>query len=298
MAIHKSSDDPSPRFTGAVVRTWTAVYGGSDHDQLFATVWDAETRSFSEVCCGDMSNLAGLEVYVDATAEVLAAWNALQEHLRVSPAPPVVRLGPMAIYRWRESISGPRRTDRFAEAVALASRLHRAQFRKATRLPYVGHLLGVASIVLDYGGSEDEAIAALLHDAVEDQGGEPTSELIRQYFGQEVYIIVKGCTDATVIPKPPWRARKEAYIEHVRQAPHSVKLVSAADKLHNARSILADLELVGAELWERFGGGKDGTLWYYRALVEAFRIGESATSVTRLVDELDRSVREIERRAG
>jgi (p)ppGpp synthase/HD superfamily hydrolase len=156
----------------------------------------------------------------------------------------------------------------------------------------------VASIVLDYGGSEDEAIAALLHDAVEDQGGEPTSQDIRKYFGQAVYEIVKGCTDTMVEPKPPWRARKEAYIDHVRRAPHSVKLVSAADKLHNARSILADLEHVGTELWERFTGGKDGSLWYYRALVEAFRFGESATSVARLVDELDRTVQEIERRAG
>src|SRR5436305_7390897 len=143
-------------------------------------------------------------------------------------------------------------TSRFEEAITFATQLHAKQLRKGTTIPYIAHLLAVTSIVLENGGNEDEAIAALLHDAIEDQGGAATREEIRHRFGDTVVAIVDGCTDAEVIPKPPWRARKEAYIAHVRQAPPSVRLVSGADKLHNARSILADYRVSGDALWQRF----------------------------------------------
>jgi (p)ppGpp synthase/HD superfamily hydrolase len=183
---------------------------------------------------------------------------------------------------------------RFEEALPFAARIHRDQVRKGSKTPYVSHLLGVAAIVLEHGGNEDEAIAALLHDAVEDQGGAPTLIAIRERFGDAVAAIVEGCTDTDVVPKPPWRPRKEAYVAHVASASPSVRLVSAADKLHNARSILADYRRHADAVWDRFSGGKEGTLWYYRALVEAFR----SHGVTPLLEELDRVVREIERLAS
>ncbi len=183
---------------------------------------------------------------------------------------------------------------RFEEALVFATQLHAKQTRKGTSIPYIAHLLAVTSIVLEHGANEDEAIAALLHDAIEDQGGAATREDIRCRFGDTVVAIVDGCTDAEVIPKPPWRARKEAYIAHVREAPASVRLVSAADKLHNARTILADYRQLGDSLWQRFNGGKEGTLWYYRSMVNAFR----AAGTTPLVEELDRVVSEIERLAA
>jgi len=187
-------------------------------------------------------------------------------------------------------------TARFTEALMLACLLHRSQARKGTQIPYVSHLLGVASLALEHGATEDEAIAALLHDAVEDQGGSRVAMLIEDKFGRAVADIVRACSDTDVEPKPPWQARKEAYIAHVRTAPHSVRLVSACDKLHNARSILGDYREHGESLWERFSGGRKGTLWYYRTLVEAFRThGRSP-----LIDELDRVVTELEQlcRAG
>ncbi len=180
---------------------------------------------------------------------------------------------------------------RFEEALIFATRLHANQIRKGTGVPYVAHLLAVASIALEHGANEDEAIAALLHDAVEDQGGAPTREAIRQRFGDRVVDIVDGCTDAEVIPKPPWRERKEKYIAHIYGAPPAVRLVSAADKLHNARTILADYRVLGESLWGRFRGGKEGTLWYYRSLVDAFY----ATGPTPLVEELALVVVDIER---
>lgn len=181
-------------------------------------------------------------------------------------------------------------STRFEEALVFATRLHGEQMRKGTTIPYIAHLLGVTSIVLEHGGNEDEAIAALLHDAIEDQGGASTREEIRRRFGETIVTIVNGCTDAEVIPKPPWRTRKEAYIAHMAHASSSVRLVSAADKLHNARAILADYRVLGDALWTRFNGGKAGTLWYYRSLVGAFR----ARGTTALIEELDRVVSEIE----
>src|SRR5579863_10171673 len=136
-------------------------------------------------------------------------------------------------------------TPRFEEALVCATQLHAEQTRKGTTIPYIAHLLAVTSIVLENGGNEDEAIAALLHDAIEDQGGAATREEIRRRFGNIVVTIGDGCTDAEVLPKPPWRARKEAYIAHLRHASSSVLLVSAADKLHNARTVLADYRVLG-----------------------------------------------------
>lgn len=183
---------------------------------------------------------------------------------------------------------------RFSEALVFAARLHAAQVRKGGDTPYVSHLLAVAALVLEQGGDEDEAIAALLHDAVEDQGGKPVREVIARCFGERVAEIVDGCTDADTIPKPPWRERKEAYVAHVRHASPSVRLVSAADKVSNARAILADYRQVGEAVWARFKGGREGTLWYYRALIAAFR----EAGPTPLVDELDRVVTELERLAA
>ena len=180
--------------------------------------------------------------------------------------------------------------EKFEEALLYASRLHRDQTRKGTDTPYVTHLLAVAAIVGESGGTEDEVVAALLHDAPEDRGGKERLQDIRERFGDEVAEIVAGCTDTYEDPKPEWRPRKEAYVAHVATAPASVRLVSAADKLHNARTILADLRSLGDELWDRFTGGKEGTLWYYRALVEAYAgAGENP-----IVEELDRVVWEIE----
>jgi len=184
-------------------------------------------------------------------------------------------------------------STRFERALIFATQLHAEQRRKGTDIPYISHPLGVASMVLEQGGSEDEAIAALLHDAAEDQGGAATLEEIRRRFGDTVAAIVESCTDTMVTPKPPWRERKETYVDRVRTVSPSARLVSVADKLHNARSILTDYRLLGDALWGRFSGGKEGTLWYYRALVQAFR----QAGPTPLVDELDRVVSEIERLA-
>ena len=185
-------------------------------------------------------------------------------------------------------------TPRFTRAVGYAARLHAKQKRKGTERPYIGHLLGVASIVIEHGGDEGAVIAALLHDAVEDQGGLPRLREIRRKFGARIARIVDGCTDSYTDPKPPWRERKIKYLAHLPNAPADVRLVSAADKLHNAREILADYRQVGEAVWSRFTGGKDGMLWYYRALVEAFR----AAGSNALVEELDRVVTELQRLAG
>lgn len=181
-------------------------------------------------------------------------------------------------------------SPQFEEALVFAARLHADQKRKGTEIPYVSHLLGVASLVIENGGDETEAIAALLHDAVEDQGGASTLEEIRRRFGDRVAEIVAGCTDAETVPKPPWRERKERYVAHLAETTASVRFVSSADKLHNARAILGDYRRIGDDLWNRFTGGREGTLWYYRALVDAFR----AAGGTPVLDELDRVVTELE----
>jgi hypothetical protein len=181
--------------------------------------------------------------------------------------------------------------ERFEEALKYAASLHRAQVRKGTNSPYVTHVLAVAAIVGENGGTEDEVIAALLHDAVEDQGGPATREEIRRRFGDTVAGIVDEISDTDAVPKPPWRERKEAYVARVRDTQRSARLVSVADKLHNARSILRDLRREGDAVWRRFTGTKEETPWYYRALVDAFR---AAGSLDELVNELDDVVEEIE----
>ncbi len=185
-------------------------------------------------------------------------------------------------------------SSKFEQALQYAVIIHAHQVRKGSGIPYIAHLLGVASLALENGANEDEAIAALLHDAGEDAGGDGRIADIRHRFGNAVADIVQGCTDAVVIPKPPWRQRKEDYIAHIPAASDSVRLVSAADKLHNVRSILMDYRQVGDEVWSRFKGGKDGSLWYYRSLITAFRqVGNSP-----LIDELDRVVTELEQITG
>jgi (p)ppGpp synthase/HD superfamily hydrolase len=181
-------------------------------------------------------------------------------------------------------------SDKFTEALVYAAQLHATQIRKGSGVPYIAHLLGVASIALEYGANESEAIAALLHDAIEDQGGAKTRDEIQQRFGETVAAIVEGCTDTDLTPKPPWRDRKEAYLAHISHTVASVRLVSAADKLYNCQSILKDYRQIGDEIWQRFTGKKEGTLWYYRSLVNAFRQVET----TPLIEELDRVVSELE----
>lgn len=185
-------------------------------------------------------------------------------------------------------------TVRFAEAQAYAFHLHANHTRKGSNIPYIAHLLAVTALVLEDGGDEDQAIAALLHDAVEDCGGWERLEDIRQKFGDHVAMIVELCTDAFTTPKPPWRERKEMYIGHIQEAPVEVLRVSVADKLHNARSILADLRQDGDLVWQRFNGGKEGTLWYYRSLLPIYQ----RAYPTGMVEELGRVVAEIERIAA
>ena len=179
---------------------------------------------------------------------------------------------------------------RFEEGLVYATRLHARQVRKGSGVPYVSHLLGVCALVLEFGGDEDQAIAALLHDAVEDQGGDATRQEIRRRFGERVAAIVDGCSDSDTMPKPPWKPRKEAYIAGLRKANADVRLVSAADKVHNARTLTADYRQQGENLWSRFRGGREGTLWYYRELVRTFW----DTGPQAIADELAQAVEDLE----
>jgi len=181
-------------------------------------------------------------------------------------------------------------TERFERALVFAARLHRDQRRKGSGVPYISHLLAVCELTIEYGGDEDEAIAALLHDAIEDQGGAMARAEILREFGERVTEIVDGCTDTDESPKPAWRPRKEKYIRHVTEASASVRLVSACDKLHNVRSILKDYRIYGEDLWSRFTGKRVGTLWYYRAMATALR----AAGASPVVEELERAVNELE----
>jgi len=187
-------------------------------------------------------------------------------------------------------------TERFGQALLFAFQLHSQQRRKGNQTPYIAHPLGVAALVLEDGGDEDEAIAALLHDAPEDQGGLATLEEIRMRFGDRVADIVDGCTDTYEIPKPAWRQRKEDYLVHLQTAPPSVWRVSLADKLHNARTIRVDLYSQGGQVWQRFNGGKAGSLWYYRSLLQIFQeLYRSERLCSPLVAMLDEVVTQIEK---
>ena len=179
---------------------------------------------------------------------------------------------------------------RFLRAINFAAEKHAGQTRKASTIPYIAHLMGVASLVLEFGGDEDVAIAALLHDVVEDCGGAPMLKEVQRRFGSRVAKMVDGCTDSDVYPKPPWRERKEAYIRHLKSADADTRLVSASDKLNNVRSILSDYREVGESIWERFNGGREGTLWYYRALLQEFL----RRKPSRLIRELELAIRELE----
>ena len=181
-------------------------------------------------------------------------------------------------------------SKKFVAALCYAADLHATQFRKRTGRPYIGHLLGVTSITIEYGGDEEMAIAALLHDAVEDQGGLPRLREIRRKFGKRVAHIVDGCSDSYTQPKPPWLERKRAYIVRAAKESDEVRLVSASDKLANVRETLHDVREQGESVFERFEGKKEGTLWYYRELVRVFRKAGSNP----LVEELDRAVTELQ----
>lgn len=184
--------------------------------------------------------------------------------------------------------------NRFRKAFLFAAEKHAKQARKASTIPYIAHLMGVASLVLEAGGDEDLAIAALLHDVVEDCGGEPMLKEVRRRFGARVAKVVEGCTDADTYPKPPWRERKEKYIRHLKKADADTRLVSAADKLNNVRSILSDYRALGDRVWERFNGGRDGTLWYYRTLRDEFL----RRKMNRITRDFDLAVKELESLTG
>lgn len=181
-------------------------------------------------------------------------------------------------------------STRFEQALVYATQLHAHQVRKSSSIPYISHLLSVTALVLEDGGDEDEAIAALLHDAVEDRGGVETREAIEALFGERVVSIVDGCTESSTVPKPPWRDRKLQYIEQIRQGSPEVLRVSMADKLHNARSILADWYRQGDAVWQKFTGGKEGTLWFYRSILEVYQ--QRANNF--LVQELEQIISQLE----
>ncbi len=184
-------------------------------------------------------------------------------------------------------------SERFQQALSYAAQLHASQLRKGSQTPYVAHLLITAGIVLEYGGSEEEAIAALLHDALEDQpkNGQ-TREEIEILFGNPVLAIVEACSDTQVHPKPPWRARKEAFIDSIRTASPSACLVIAADKLHNTRSLARQYRGLGEELWRNFRGGRDGSLWFSRAMYTALELRSCLPPA--LLEELASAVSELE----
>jgi (p)ppGpp synthase/HD superfamily hydrolase len=190
-----------------------------------------------------------------------------------------------------------RLTKRFEDALQYAARLHATQERKGSETPYIAHLLAVTAIVLEHGADEDEAIAALLHDAAEDQGGRQTLDAIRSRYGDRVARIVEECTDSFETPKRPWIERKTAYIAHLRQASPSVRLVAAADKLHNARTVLNDYRVAGDGLWQRFSADKEQTLWFYRQVTRALQMAARADEarLNGLIGELDEVVSTLER---
>lgn len=175
----------------------------------------------------------------------------------------------------KEQLLKGRLGARFDEALVMASSLHRSQVRKTSGVPYVAHLLGVASLVLEEGGSEDMAIAALLHDAAEDQGGDAVLVEIAAVFGAEVARWVLQASDTLVLPKPAWEARKRHHLAQIPMADREAQLIMLADKVHNARSILADHARVGTEVWERFSVPRERTMWYYESLLEVFERGLS-----------------------
>ena len=187
----------------------------------------------------------------------------------------------------------PHLGPRLQRAFRYAAKWHTGQARKQTAVPYLSHLMAVTSLVLEAGGDEDLSIAALLHDVVEDCGGMPRLREIKTMFGARVARIVEGCTDTFVEPKPDWIERKRRYLEEVKHADAETRLVSASDKLHNVRTILTDYRNDGDRIWMRFNGGREGTLWYYRALSD-----EYARTPNRITRELERAISQLEREVG
>ena len=183
-------------------------------------------------------------------------------------------------------------SKRIEEAVAEAVRYHSGQARKGSGAPYVFHPLAVAGLVADAGGDEDTVIAAVLHDAVEDAGGPPVRAEIAARFGENVARIVEACSDTDATPKPPWRPRKEAFIRRLQDAPADVRLVVTADKLHNARALRRDFRDAGEDVWKRFRGGREGSLWYYGAVAEALGAGWDHPLLEELLDEVTELLRE------
>jgi (p)ppGpp synthase/HD superfamily hydrolase len=196
--------------------------------------------------------------------------------------------------RKKISLKPPGLGIRLQRAFQYAAEKHAGQTRKQTAVPYLSHLMAVASLVLEAGGDEEMAIAALLHDVVEDCGGMPRLREVRKQFGPRVAKIVEGCTDAYVVPKPEWLERKKNYLREVKHADAETRLVSAADKLHNVRTILADYRQDGESVWKRFSGKKEGTLWYYRALSDEYQ----RRNPNRITPELEIAVGELERAVG
>jgi (p)ppGpp synthase/HD superfamily hydrolase len=185
----------------------------------------------------------------------------------------------------------PKLGSRLRRAFRYAAAKHDGQTRKQTAVPYLSHLMAVASLVLEAGGDEDMAIAALLHDVVEDCGGMPRLREVRRMFGPRVAKIVEGCTDSFGEPKAEWVERKKDYLREVKHADAATRLVSACDKLHNVRTILTDYRRDREAIWARFAGKKEGTLWYYRALSDEYQ----RRSPNRITRELEIAVAELER---
>ena len=181
-------------------------------------------------------------------------------------------------------------SDRIAEAFALAHELHQHQVRKGSGVPYIAHPMAVAALVAEFGGSEEQVAAALLHDTVEDCGGLPVLERIREQFGDRVADYVWQCSDSHEAPKPPWQDRKEEHVRVVTEGSPELKLIIAADKLHNGRAILRDLQVHGDAIWARFKGGKDATLWYYHAMAKGLRKDWDHP----ILDELDHTLHALD----
>lgn len=192
-------------------------------------------------------------------------------------------------------------TDRFIRAFRYCLELHGGQTKKGTSTPYVAHLMSVCALVLEEGGNEDEAIAALLHDALEDQPEKTNREEIAARFGERVLELVTACSDTPPEyrggEKPSWCWRKKRYLAHLRVADPGALRIALADKLHNARQILADYRILGEELWPRFNAGKEKQLWFYRTMLQDVGKNASSREVSRLIEELDRVVSELERLA-
>jgi len=189
-------------------------------------------------------------------------------------------------------------TERLSRAFAFACDVHAKQPRKGTAIPYIAHLMGVASLAIEHGADEEITIAALLHDAAEDQGGRPMLALIDDRFGARVAKIVEGCTDTFEIPKPDWAVRKAAYIDHLRHADFDVCLVSAADKLHNARAILHDLRNIGPDVFRRFSAPAEQTGWYYGSVARVLHQRLAGTEAVALPGALFHAVEEIAAHKG